>query len=166
LTEKISVHKDGEEYGLVEATDRDTLKEIAINESEDYLWDYVKDTAWLLRGAGWENYVNLKQFRRLEQNSFKENALTFFSLLKPSVFQGFKRVTMSGANLEKTILYKLFVKEGVKFQNNSFLEKQLRYKNHDESAKIEFCYAIDDSWSKELQEKTHNGNSHRASPFG
>ena len=157
LTEKITVHKEGEEYGRDEANDQDAFKEIGINETEDFLWEYAKDTAWLLRGAGWENYVNLKQYRRLEQNTFKEKALTFFSLLNPSVFQGFKHVTIAGANLDRSLLYKLFVKQGVKFKNNFLLEKQLRYKNHDDSAKIEICYAIEDVWSKELQEKTHNG---------
>jgi hypothetical protein len=77
--------------------------------------------------------------------------MTFHCALRPEVFQGYKRVTIAGANLEDSILYHLFTQQGVTFTVDRSLTNKLRYNSHQSGDLITIHYVFPGFWSKRKQ---------------
>ncbi len=153
LTDSIGVVEHDAIYGRVEVTDAEALEKIATNETGDDLWEQISETAWLLLSDAWDVFVNLEQYRRLQQGGGKTRQLTFHCVLRPQVFEGYRRVSIAGANVEDSILYHLFAEQGVKFEIDEPLENRLRYNSHNNGDLITIYYAFEGFWSKQKQLK-------------
>jgi hypothetical protein len=149
LTDNINVVPQGPIYGRVYASDEDSLEQIARNKTKDDLWKELFDTAWILLSDAWEPYVNMEQYQKLLQGEARQ--IIFHCVLRPEVLQGYKRVTIAGANLEDSILYHLFTQQGVTFKVDKSLTNKLRYNSHQRGDLITVCYAFPGFWSKRKQ---------------
>jgi len=153
LTDSIGVAEHDAIYGQVEVTDADALEKIAKNETSDDLWEQISETAWLLLSDAWEVFVNLEQYRKLQQGNGQTRQLSFHCVLRPQVFEGFKRVSIAGADVEESIFYNLFADQDVKFAIDEPLGNRLRYNAHKNGHHITIYYAFEGFWSKEKQLK-------------
>jgi len=97
-------------------------------------------------------YINLEQYRKLQQGNGKTRQLTFHCVLRPQVFEGFKKVFIAGADVEHSILYHLFAEQGVRFESH-WLKERLRYNSHNNGDLITIYYAFEGFWSKQGQRK-------------
>lgn len=95
------------------------------------LWDESKtDTAivCLAKTAerlhlGDKTYVTTEPFEKFSAG--RSNSVTFYHVTPPSIFKGFKSVTIMGANFTHSELYQLWSHWGVQFVRRDTLEKQL-----------------------------------------
>ena len=158
LTGCIDVVAEGPIYGRVSVINEEGLKEIAKNKRKDDLWGNLFDTAWVLLSDAWKVHVNMEQYRKLQAG--KGRQLTFFCTLRPEVFEGYKRVTIAGANLEDSILYHLFTQQSVSFGVDEKLAETLRYRSHENGPLVTIYYAFAGFWSKnkQSQKATANGD--------
>jgi hypothetical protein len=153
LTDSIDVVEHDAIYGRVQVADADALEKIAKNETGDDLWKQISETAWLLLSDAWEVFVNLEQYRKLQQGNGQTRQLSFHCVLRPQVFEGFRKVFIAGADVEDSILYHLFVEQDVTFKSH-WLTELLRYNAHKNGHHITIYYAFEGFWSKQKQSKT------------
>jgi hypothetical protein len=163
LTDTLNVVPQGPIYGRVYLSDKDGLEKIARNKTKDDLWEKLSDPAWVLLSDARESYVNMEQYQKLLQGNARQ--IIFHFVLRPEVLQGYKRVTIAGANLEDSILYHLFAQQGVTFKVGQSLTDKLRYNSHKNCDPITISYAFSGFWSKRKQMlKSVEGDHHQARP--
>ena len=91
------------------------LMDVARNRWTDEITAQVAEFANKLLSGHWHCFVLNDQLARFEQPKDHVNALDVFGLLQPTVFDGFKSVTMMGACLDELIIYRYWLSLGVDF---------------------------------------------------
>ena len=85
-------------------------------------------------------------------------ATSTYSLLKPSLFSGFKHVVVASACMPDTMFYRLFTAQGIDLKPvGSRLTKDLRYLKHEHGDRITILYAAEEAWSKRYRDKQIEG---------
>ena len=139
-------------FGLVVAKNPTQIAAIAKNEPDDKGWDIFKGMAQKIRSSHWNCYVNLAQFNDFLAER-KRQQLQIFSILQPSIFDGFASVTMMGACFKESIVYQLWSQMGVEFIPNSSIQRNLRYQQHQNGALLTIRYAAEEQWSKAFRNR-------------
>lgn len=119
------------------------IRQLAENRCKDDMHEVVRDLANTLYSEHWESFVNHGSYNNLLSNAGM-NRLQVHSLLKPSVFNGFKSVTIMGACFEDSLLYQTWSKE-VGFVP---LDLPLRYNEHQNGRNLTIRYCFNGSFSK------------------
>ena len=154
LTEQIKVRDFNGIDGKVEAVNPEDLKGIAINEGEDDLLKLLQEMAWGLWSTAWDAFVNLEQYRKLENGEVKQ--LTFFFVLKPEVFDGWERFSIAAADFEDSDFFDYF-EDKIEFVEDP-LKAQLRKTEHTNGHQLEIVWGFVGSASKHsLQKTSKNG---------
>jgi hypothetical protein len=94
----------GTPYDLLTVTDTKQLEAIADNEHDDAVWANFKDLANTVLSRRWVSYVDRQAYETLVNGGGSKSKLTVFSLLKPSIFEGFRSVTLAGACFRDSLL--------------------------------------------------------------
>ena len=70
----------------------------------------------------------------------RRHTLEVHGLLAPSIFEPFASVTIMGANLDDSIMYKYFAKEGCTFSDHTAINNGLQYRSHDNGSRLLIKY--------------------------
>jgi hypothetical protein len=130
---------------------------IARNTERDEVLTVFETLAAHITSPHRDVYVLDDQWCDLKSGLAKRHRLTTFSLLKPSIVKGFKRVIIASALFTNTLLYRLWVRDGVKFRSMSM--KGLRYSEHQNGGLLTIRYAVDGDWSKTLRNRIEEGQT-------
>ncbi len=132
------------------------LRGIARNEGRDDVWKTFQDFAATLVDDNWSTFVDHAKFEAHRSGSATEIRLATYSVLKPSIFQGFKRVMIGGACFEESLLYRLWLADGVRFRRQRI---KLRYEKHQNGHQLRILFATAERWSKSLRNRQQGDES-------
>lgn len=86
-----------------------------------------------------------------------KNKLYFLSMLKPKIYDGFKTVTIMGANFEQSLLFKWWSEYcNVDFQTHKKITSKLRYLEYTNGGRLHLWYGSEKKWSKRQRDKQYN----------
>ncbi|AWB24715.1 hypothetical protein DA075_06015 [Methylobacterium currus] len=154
ITKHLIVEPKGSSYGILKPNDVLELRSIAENRNKDSINQVFSKLAKLVLSADYISYVRLDQYQKLI--SGKDNRrLEVYSVLQPTIFSGYRSVTILGARFEETALFKYWSGKGVHFENDTDLESQLRYTDHNNGNLVRLHYGTEDNWSKHAREKKY-----------
>ena len=123
------------------------MKRIARNEEEDELLERFRNSAQALVNPYWDSFVSTEQFEKLR--SGKAKRLSLHSLLKPTVLDGCRSITMASANFPDTMIHLLWGGAyGVKFEEDTEITQSLRFREHQNGHLINIRYADEKPWSR------------------
>jgi Type III restriction enzyme, res subunit len=149
ITDYLDLEPHDAVYSRVVVTDPEGLAAIARNEDEDDIYESLRETAQVLSNNNWASFVNTEQFIKLKAAQAKQ--LSIHSILSPWILAGCGSVTMASANFPDTLIYRLWGKMGVEFDEDVRLSQGLQFQQHSNGHLITIKYATDLSWSKYLQ---------------
>jgi hypothetical protein len=139
----------------VRKTDIGRVMDLARNRWTDEITAQVAEFANKLLSEHWRCFVLNDQLARFEQPKDHVNALDVFGLLQPTVFDGFKSVTMMGACLTESMIYCYWLSLGVAFAPHpKIIPRFTAYPNAD---LVTIQYAIDRDWSARLRDTLIDG---------
>lgn len=133
------------------STGANRLRKIARNEGRDDVWKTFQDFATTLVDDDWSTFVDHAKFEAHRTGVAAESRLASYSVLRPSIFRGFQRVVVGGACFEESLLYRLWLAEGVRFRR---LCMKLRYDHHLNGHALRILYATTEPWSKSLRDRS------------
>jgi hypothetical protein len=140
-----------ERYGALEARNYSQLDDALAHMEHDEIYRHFADFIWRLRHDHWNLYVDHEAFLKFQTG--ETHTFEVHGLLAPSVFGPFASVTIMGANLSDSIMWKYFAKEGCTFSDHTVINKALRYQSHDNGLRLLIKYLTDGKWSKTLRNK-------------
>lgn len=157
LTNHLALDPRGPAHALLRCRDEDAAKSIgriADNEDGDVVLEKLRPLARRLVSEHWQVHVDQKQYARLIRGEKTDSTLNTYSVLKPSIFSGFRRVILASACFEDTMAYKLFAAQGCTMVPvKGRLLRDLRYTRHEHGNRITIFYACDEAWSKRFRDK-------------
>jgi len=133
---------------------RAELERIAKDEGID---ETTQEIARTLLNKHYRSFVKSQTFQELKDGS--KSKLSFFSILMPTVLDGFASVTMASANFQDTFVYQLWSQLGVEFRADKELASSLRFQEHTNGHLITIKYAIEKNSSKKLRRSKLNPDS-------
>jgi hypothetical protein len=140
-----------ERYGALEARNHGQLDEALVQMKDDEIYGHFADFIWRLRHDHWNLYVDHEAFQKFQAG--ETHTLEVHGLLAPSVFEPFASVTIMGANLNDSIMYKYFAREGCTFSYHTAINYALRYQSHDNGSRLLIKYLTGGKWSKTLRNR-------------
>jgi hypothetical protein len=140
-----------ERYGILEARDQGQLDEALAQVKDDEIYMHFADFIWRLRHGHWNLFVDHAVFEKFRVG--ETHVLEVHGLLAPAIFQPFASVTIMGANLHDSIMYKYFAKEGCTFSDHTAINNGLQYRDHGNGSQLLIKYLIDGKWSKSLRNR-------------
>jgi hypothetical protein len=157
ITDHLALDVRGPAHARLRCRDEDAAKfvgKIADNEDGDMVLEKLQPLARRLVSEHWQVHVDQKQYARLIRGEKTDSTLNTYSVLKPSIFAGFKRVILASACIQDTMAFKLFEAKGCKMLPVSArLLRDLRYTRHEHGERITIFYACDEAWSKRYRDK-------------
>lgn len=81
---------------------------------------------------------------------------SIFTECLPTLFYGFKSVTFLRANFERSITYKSFTNNGIKFKINQKIQNELLYSEYPKLENTTIKYLTDNDFSKNMRNKDDN----------
>ncbi|TXN17200.1 hypothetical protein FV219_00810 [Methylobacterium sp. WL122] len=137
-----------------------SLKKIAQNKHGDHLIALLGPLAHRIGSDDWIVYAKQAEFERLKAGKKTDASLITYSLLRPSLLQGFARTTVASACMTETTFFRLFAAQGVEMKPVSErLRADLRYAEHEHGERITIHYATHEAWSKRYRDKTTTDES-------
>jgi hypothetical protein len=138
-----------ERYDILEPQNLKVLDDVLAQMNEDEIYDHFADFVWRLRHDYWNLFVEHEKFGEFERG--QAYTLEVHGLLAPSIFEAFASVTIMGANLADSIMFKYFAMEGCAFSEHTAINKALRYQTHDNGSRLVIKYLTERRWSKTLR---------------
>jgi hypothetical protein len=131
-----------------------SLRKIARNKKGDDVLKLFEDVAHRLTSPHWDVFALQDQYQNLTQGRDERCKLITYSLLQPSIFEGFASATIAGACFEDTMLYRLWTAQGLKLEPvHDRLRRELRYDRHPNGGLITILYCTEQEWSKTFRDK-------------
>ena len=139
-------------YSRLVANETDTghAMDVARNRWSDQMTQQVSEVANKLLSEHWDCFALSDQLSRFRAPADKQNVVDFFGLLQPSIFAGFKSVTMMGACLEESLLYRHWLSLGIEFVPHPKIKP--RFTQYPNGGLVTIQYAIDRDWSAKLRD--------------
>lgn len=122
------------------------VTEIAQNKDDDDVFELLSQTARDLKNRNWECYVNTERFERLLRAEAKE--LDIYTVLSPSILDGFRSSFIASANFQYAALFQLWERRDVTFVEDANFTQSLQFEQHVNGEFIKIFYAIDQHWSR------------------
>jgi hypothetical protein len=145
---------DDSRYALVRPADetaRKMLAAMAENKHSDDVWKVFQEFCERVISPHWDTWVLDSQFQEMRSGASDRQRLQAFSLLKPSIFEGYQRVIIAGACFEESLLYRFWQSQRVDFRPMANLP--LRYDTHQGGDLITINYVSDEPWSKRFRNR-------------
>jgi hypothetical protein len=140
-----------ERYGILEARDYGQLDEALAQMKDDEIYEHFAGFIWRLRHGHWNLFVDHVAFQKFQTG--ETYTLEVHGLLAPTIFGSFGSVTLMGANLADSIMYKYFTNEGCTFSNHGAINRGLRYQDHANGSRLLIKYLTEHKWSKTLRNR-------------
>lgn len=138
-------------YDLAVPTNKSKLRQISSNYNGDEVWALFAKFAAHIASEHHDVYVLQSSYFKMQEGLAEQ--IHAFSILKPTVFDGFASVTIAGAVFKDSLLYRLWSSYGVVFEEHRPITKTLRYIQHQNGDKLTVRYITDLDWSKSLRDK-------------
>jgi hypothetical protein len=153
IRRSLRVTPQGLQYGRVEVdpNSRWLVKRIANRKAvvKAYQTDEMVAFASDLLNPHVSVYVSLSQWSSNQVGG----QMTFFTLLEPSVFDGFGgEPTVMSACFRDTLLYRLWTLSGVGWKEHKGITSQVRASEHTNGKLLTIYYAVERDWSKRLRD--------------
>jgi hypothetical protein len=131
-----------------------SMKTIARNKHGDDVLKLFAPLIHRVTSRDWKVYVHQGHYERLVRGEKEGATLTTYSVLRPSIFDGFKQVVVASACMKETMFYRLFTAQGVSMEPvKGKLSRDLRYHQHEHGDRITIFYASPEAWSKRYRDK-------------
>lgn len=162
ITDWIELQAHDAAYGRLIARDSSQLTKLAKNRRSDDVWRLFSDLANRIISPHWEVYALNSNFHSLLRDDGSCKQLVTFSLLRPSIFQGFKQTIIASALFKSSVLYQLWTAQGVRLKPvDNAMTSSLRYQTHQNGSHITIHYVTEADWSKTLRDKRGQGDRPR-----
>jgi hypothetical protein len=146
ITDLISLEPYNSVYSLVKVADEAEMERIARNEDHDQIYEEFRELSQTLLNRHWASFVDTEKFEKLKTG--EQDRLSVHSVLMPSVYDGFKSITIVSANFTDTMVYRLWSARGVAFKEHQALRSKLLFQEHTNGHLITIKYADERAWSK------------------
>ncbi len=156
ITDALGFSPNDAAYGLISAREGADirLRKIARNPRRDEIWGRFKGFAERVLSPHWDVFALQSNYHGLLNGDGKTHQLVTHSILKPSIFDGYKQVILASALFTQSTLYRLWTAQGVAFTPVAdHMVLGLRYHRHSNGALITIRYLLDRDWSKSLRDK-------------
>jgi hypothetical protein len=151
------VSREGENYDflVLNREHRKTLERMAANKNHDGIWETWRPLAGKLTAGGhWQSYVKAGNgLLTGEDGGEVKDRLVAYSVRRPEFFARFKSVTILGAKLEETLLFRHFVRAGVRFVEDAMISRKLRHRGQPNASLVKILYGYRRGWSKNARDK-------------
>ena len=161
LTDQQSLALFNPTYSRLEVTgNRSALAEYASNPRRDQVWDVFQPLARRLLSQHWDVLALTANYHRVltESGMADGHKLILFGKLNPAIVQGFEEVILLGAMLKESLLYALWLAQGVEFRTHE-IESTLRYTKHTNGHLLTIQWLWDRPWSKRLRDTAVFGST-------
>ena len=129
------------------------LAAIAANANRDDVLVVVEGIARRVLSPHWDVYVDRERYENMLLGDL-DGALATYSLMRPTVFDGFEEVIIASACMEDTMLARLWRAQGYVLEEvGCDLKNALRYQSHTNGADITVYYASEEAWSKSFRDR-------------
>jgi hypothetical protein len=112
------------------------------------VWALFADFAGKVASPHWDVYVLQSQWGKMVGGEGER--LLAFAVLRPSVFGGYRSVTIMGACFEESLLANLWAGQ-VRFVEREGIAKGLRYRQHGNGDVLDIHYLFNADWSKKAR---------------
>lgn len=130
-----------------------SLDKIATNRNGDALYEVLEPVARRIMSDDWDVYAKQTEYARLSRGEKTDAAVVTYSLLQPTIVQGFASTTIASACMTETTLFRLWSAMGVEMTPvGESLRKDLRYTEHEHGDRITIYYATHELWSKRYRD--------------
>lgn len=153
LTDHLTVAKSASVYGCLEVTNKTAVKRISDNDNDDEFFAKLQGIARNLLNNNIVNWVKTVEFDKLIRNEKDRTNLLIHAIVKPSIFEGFEKVTIAAAGFEKTLMYHVWSDLGVEWTVDEEITTQLLRPLHPYNPTVTIFYGYDQGNSKELRKK-------------
>ncbi len=154
-----------EQLGLVQPIKPQALRRLLFDKPRDSAEEIVRPIWEAALSKNHDLFVRLSDWSRVIEHAEVSkdencNRVQFMSVLNPRPFRG---TTILAANVEDSLLYKRFERQGVKFVDRSDLLDRLRYREFDPkvSERVRLHFYSDRSFSKTLRDKQTEADGRR-----
>ncbi|MBM6584416.1 hypothetical protein ILT44_29925 [Microvirga sp. BT689] len=131
-----------------------SLGKIARNKTGDDVYKLFGGFAHRVTSKDWQVFALQDQFENLINGSKDRSKLITYSILKPSIFDGFASTTIAGACFEDTMLHRVWTAQGIDLEPvHDQLRCELRYDRHPNGHLVTIFYATEEEWSKTFRDK-------------
>ena len=152
FTDHVFTETRGPDYSLLQVSDKSAIRKLSEEGARDEAAKAYSPIARRLLSDQWELYVNEQNYDCLLNGTKKE--LSIFSVMKHTMFADFASVTIAGARLTETPLYKIWSDKGIQFTPHKELTSNLRYHSHCGGEKVQIFYGYENEWSKTFRDKS------------
>lgn len=157
ITDLIEIRAHDAAYGRLLPKDNAELAKLAKNKRSDAVWRIFGDLANRITSPHWEVYALNSNFQSLLRDDGGCTQFITYSLLQPSIFQGFKQTIIASALFRSSVLYQLWTAQGVRLKAvDPAMSASLRYQAHENGPHVTINYLTDADWSKSLRDKRMN----------
>jgi hypothetical protein len=154
ITSHLELRPYNAAYGHLTEGGEMGLLRIAQNKSGDEVFEKLQEVSHRVNSDHWEVSALQDQYRNLLDGYGEKRNLNTFSLLQPSIFDGYASTVIAGACFEHSILYRLWTVKGVPMEPvHPSLTKGLRYDRHQNGNLITILYCTEEEWSKTFRNK-------------
>ena len=127
--------------------------QVADNCSGDEWWgSTIKDLMQRITSAHWEVYSETEHNNKFLGGD--DPYARFHGVLNPSIFDGFNTVTLLGAGMENSLLFKIWSEKGISFSEHPRIKP--RFTKHENSNLIAIKYVAERDYSKTGRRKKIN----------
>lgn len=149
ITDHIELADKTKAHSRIRIKDKGKVKKLAEMKDDEAIAEFIQPFARRLMSSHWDNYLNTENFQKLL--SGETSTFTGFSVLQPTIVEGFASVTIACALFQDTELFHVW-KDKANLIPHKALMKELPCV-HDNGSLITINYAVDGDWSKNLRDK-------------
>lgn len=156
ITDALSFSSHDAAYGIFTARQKADipLRKIARNPRGDEIWSRFKGFVERVLSPHWDVFALKSNYNALLSGDGSTRQVVTHSILKPSIFDGYKQVILASALFTESTLFKLWTAQGLRLEPvAAAMQEGLRYRQHDNGALITIRYLLDRDWSKSLRDK-------------
>jgi hypothetical protein len=160
FTSHVVLHTPEDNYALLSTrhgseTEIQRMAECRFNDDQDKIYQDVCDR--LNNDTTWDTYAQVDSWNKIVNgDEMGQQSLTTYSLLRPQAFEKYKSVTIMGAMITESVLYKLWSKQ-VEFANHDAISAKLSAQLHENGHLLTIKYMFENDWSKTFRDSKHDG---------
>jgi hypothetical protein len=165
LTSHVVLHAPENNYSFLSTkqgseAEVQRMAECQYSDDQDKLYRDVCDK--LHNYTTWDTYAQVDSWNQVVTGAeMGHQSLTTYSLLRPQSVAQYKSVTIMGAMITESVLYKLWSKH-VEFQQHDAISAKLSDQTHANGHLLTIKYMFENDWSKTFRDSNVGGQSIQA----
>ncbi|MGU3329451.1 hypothetical protein ACLBXB_21175 [Methylobacterium mesophilicum] len=153
FTENLEALPFGPTYSKLHSINDTTLRSIAENRNRDEYRKIVQNIAVRMINPNYDHYTRTDSYRKLLRKSGKQQKFYCASILHPRVCAAFASVTVFSARFEESLHYHIWKHEGVEWEQNEELSRELRFREHTGYEKTKIYWGYERNYSKSVRNR-------------